>query len=461
MNKIIITLKQHTPLLHFQPMQEGATLRASEVKPKLDNFLLKALGEGDYEEGKKVAGKNGWLIGQSDALNYKLKIESKDKQELELTIPNPNNGKYKTANFPLVLSNMAGKEKKEELVNLVMFEKLILSIVVPNSKIGLYDFLIKPIVLKNSPVSIFGAFFALNNFGQRKSKGFGCFEVIGIKYESEGKGEEEEFNSAYSSIYQTGTKILKFNSSGPIKKVIKSTFETIDFYWKCLKSGVNYQSEDKDKDKGYIKSFLYFYLNENKNCTWEKRIIKQTFRKTTHNDDFEETKVPIFGRALIGLPEKFEYDKGKFVITVSSSTIERIPSPIVFKPFIMKVNKNEYEVKIYVTINQDVVQSIKNNSEEFIFELKLDSRKTGQFRNNGAILRLKADPAKIDYQELIQKYHDHIKANRHLYVGGTSNEDWLNYDDYEDIIRIVPRNYKWIPVLDDNEGVKFFSVKEK
>lgn len=32
------TLKQHTPLIHFQD-QEGATLRATELKPKLDRFL--------------------------------------------------------------------------------------------------------------------------------------------------------------------------------------------------------------------------------------------------------------------------------------------------------------------------------------------------------------------------------------------------------------------------------------
>ena len=41
MNKLVVKLKQHTPLIHFQHSQEGATLRASEVKPKLDKYIIK------------------------------------------------------------------------------------------------------------------------------------------------------------------------------------------------------------------------------------------------------------------------------------------------------------------------------------------------------------------------------------------------------------------------------------
>ncbi|MFN0202536.1 MAG: hypothetical protein ACKVTZ_13510 [Bacteroidia bacterium] len=40
MYSLTFTLKQHTPLIHFQHEQAGATLRASEVKPKLDRFIL-------------------------------------------------------------------------------------------------------------------------------------------------------------------------------------------------------------------------------------------------------------------------------------------------------------------------------------------------------------------------------------------------------------------------------------
>ena len=46
----IYTLIAQTPIIHFQHDQAGATLRATEVKPKLDKYLLKcAEGEIDKE----------------------------------------------------------------------------------------------------------------------------------------------------------------------------------------------------------------------------------------------------------------------------------------------------------------------------------------------------------------------------------------------------------------------------
>ena len=41
---ITYELKQETPIIHFQHNQSGATLRATEVKPKLDRFIIKKLG---------------------------------------------------------------------------------------------------------------------------------------------------------------------------------------------------------------------------------------------------------------------------------------------------------------------------------------------------------------------------------------------------------------------------------
>lgn len=82
MYKLEVKLKQHTPLIHFQWEQEGATLRASEVKPKLDRFVLEKLGkeaggskEDCYKRGLDIAKNKGWLIGESKALDYKMKIK--------------------------------------------------------------------------------------------------------------------------------------------------------------------------------------------------------------------------------------------------------------------------------------------------------------------------------------------------------------------------------------------------
>ena len=62
MNQLTAILKQHTPMIHFQHNESGATLRASEVKPLLDKFILTKLGNGDIREGRLYAKKNNWLI---------------------------------------------------------------------------------------------------------------------------------------------------------------------------------------------------------------------------------------------------------------------------------------------------------------------------------------------------------------------------------------------------------------
>ena len=117
MHKLEIKLKQHTPLIHFQHDQEGATLRASEVKPKLDRFILSKLGDGNYEAGTKIAKEKGWLVGKGDhpSLNYKMTINASGNEiskKLKInTKYNSNKGQtvYETELFPFILANMGGK----------------------------------------------------------------------------------------------------------------------------------------------------------------------------------------------------------------------------------------------------------------------------------------------------------------------------------------------------------------
>jgi hypothetical protein len=69
--KIEIKLKQITPMIHFQHDETGATLRASEVKPKLDKFIIKQLG------GEANVPECYWLDkDRNGALNYKMQIRA-------------------------------------------------------------------------------------------------------------------------------------------------------------------------------------------------------------------------------------------------------------------------------------------------------------------------------------------------------------------------------------------------
>ena len=72
-------LVQQTPLIHFQHSEKGATLRATEVKPKLDRFIAEKLGGKNNVSSK-------WFIDDTDALNYKMRIVAKGEPEKSRTI---------------------------------------------------------------------------------------------------------------------------------------------------------------------------------------------------------------------------------------------------------------------------------------------------------------------------------------------------------------------------------------
>lgn len=185
-HKLTISLKQHTPLIHFQHDQDGASLRASEVKPKLDRFLLLNLGEEKYnslpddeynkvasiyekrgenakweqldyyqqcyEVGKYVAKKSGWFVGKGDypALKYKMFIHPKGRHYYH----------------------------KLSLINaekwLIYNEEIVLTLICPD------------ILLDNIKKGI-SDFFIVNNMGYRQSKGYGSYLVT--KIEEDGKNE--------------------------------------------------------------------------------------------------------------------------------------------------------------------------------------------------------------------------------------------------------------------------------
>ena len=58
MYKLEFELEQHTPIIHFQARDAGATLRASEVKPKLDKFILTQIGKRFVKKTASTTEKN-------------------------------------------------------------------------------------------------------------------------------------------------------------------------------------------------------------------------------------------------------------------------------------------------------------------------------------------------------------------------------------------------------------------
>lgn len=432
MTKIVLTktLKQHTPLLHFSPLEPGATLRASEVKPKLDRYLIKKLGGGDYEAGKsKVELEHKtWFIPKDGvyALNYQLKIIAEKKNE-RITIADgeTKGNKYNLQNFPLVLSNMGGNESYEKLANFSFYNQIKLVFIFPSCVEGLSEFLNKHLA----------AFFCFNNFGQRSSKGFGSFSVV---------------NDNGVVTVPAGAPYFKYSFNGIIDyDSMKTLFTAIDYYWKFLKSGVNYTKRkikngeivrlpeaDEDREALYNKAILYEYLNDDYNdlggITWEKRKVKTDLHlesELASNDDWEiqeNPNRPFFARAHLGAPgDTMQYRVATGVIVTDrygkikedikneklritnnhSQELARIPSPIVFKPVINGLN-----IKVYMLINKEVVKAIQSLPDDTTFTFTKES--TGEKSTVNLFVNGKDGNKFIfNYADLLAAYHEYMDNN--------------------------------------------------
>lgn len=450
MEKLVIKLKQHTPLIHFQHDQEGATLRASEVKPKLDRYLIENEFENEFENCKM------YLIGYENtpskesllkkkfkegfhSLNYKIKVETKgEKEDFKLQSecridPKTRKRKYysywrrsnngSTEEFPILLSNMGGKEQESDLINFSFYEDITIT------------FYTKEKELSDIISYYIDLFFATNNFGQRSSKGFGSFSIIEIN------GEKKEFPfEEFENIYK-----LSYTSSKNIDLSFQAQlFQSIDFYWKCLKSGINY-TRNNQYPKRYIKAFLWTYLN-NKQSTWEKRKIKECFDLTTGGERKENTNRASFARAILGCPDKFEYkNKGKTISInhhenpKSPNFIARIPSPIVFKPIIMDAGGNRHKVIIFLIIEEKAIQRLQEmNNLDF------------EFKCQNSTLLLDIDPKIIDVKELIKQYHQHIKKEnwgRKAFNNEQEYEEFVDNNDLSVKTWFFPLDFNWRRIL--------------
>jgi len=325
-------------MIHFQSCQKGATLRATELKPKTDKFIiseLKTIDEDLFTKYKDVINENNFsLEGNPVPAKYQIRISADD-----------NNGR-KLVKFATYI-----KESEKERLKLkgicpvspapyfgdslaVQHNKVELSLFGFNSK------LTELIEKAMQYVLVY------NNFGTRQGKGFGSFLPENMT--------EDVFEKILKKKYP------KFW----VAKDVQNPFAKINRTYQLLKSGINHPKRNQ-----YEKSKLFEYMC-GKNIRWEKREIKEKLI-ADHNDLFEILKYetekhriddcdPKAGakfkyryiRAMLGLAEHNEYavkvnDKNidKIQIRIEDSDnknsedqIKRYKSPIVFKVF----NNNIY-----------------------------------------------------------------------------------------------------------------------
>lgn len=289
-------LKAQTPLVHFQHAQSGATLRATEVKPKLDRFLWQCVGEQIQEAWK--------LKADQSALNYKIRLEACGERNIvDLGLQ---------TDYDIYYANTGVKtelQKKGVICDVTM--TVICTIPA-----------LKALIDKH-----IAEFFAVTNFGSMQNKGFGSYTVEGLRY-------TPQFIAQSLMRTYGAPKCYTFRPE-------RSIFAAIKIVYGMMKSGVNYTFRNPD---AYQRSLLFLFLHEQKEIGNEKAWLKQQGYAPSDvgrnaGKWHKNTQPAFYARALLGIGDHIDFindlsnrkDKTPISIACDDKSVERLHSPIFFK----------------------------------------------------------------------------------------------------------------------------------
>lgn len=271
-----IKLKQHTPIIHFESLQE-ATIRATELKPKLDRFLIEK-AKSEKKDHKNLDYKPWKKSKDHNALNYKVKVIA-DKVDSYL-IP-------KESKIPIFFGN------KGNIKKYLSFTK---------EEIKLSFFSLNEELLQYIDVN-FNEFISRTNFGSCQNKGYGSFGVI----------NEKEMSSClndYSYLeydYDLDLKGNKYNEKNKYlyqRKLVP--LNIIEEYFKKLNNKVNFT----------------------------KKNFKNDFLKKTNSKQCNESEKIMLYQSIVVFAGNFiaNNSKKRCRISINNEDVDRFISPLVFKP---------------------------------------------------------------------------------------------------------------------------------
>ncbi len=348
-------LIQQSPLIHFQHYEHKATLRASEVKPKLDRFLVNLLGGSEKlcREHPTWVDKRFWEMSSSKTVSiyYKMKIKA--------IMP-----MSRTHVTETTLYSMIGRSKKIQQLNGFYFGNKPIGKTATDRKMSVitrYQEQISNIGGVELTITCFvpellelieqylPMFFLLHNFGARKHFGFGSFLV-------EGTDVLQEMKRIKACTGQDFFYIKPIQGSTGVQKL-----EEIEMIARMLKGGINTKSGDYFR--GFI--FRYFWAMGIGN---EKAFIKQNENMLAsfyqeEKKDFEKPTEYRYVRAMLGLGDRFFHPKTNLTVRskMEKGTISLFEMPLTYKiaedyiliiphtipkemydvPFVFSVNGNE------------------------------------------------------------------------------------------------------------------------
>lgn len=393
--RLEVELEAQSPMIHFQADHDhpGVTIRASEVKPKLDRFLIRKLqkndGDHDIEQLKKRY-PSFFMDNNHSALNYKMTIEQKTRSMLvELS---PRNREYK---YDIYYGNV-GQEWEGKKMGVLSAPNVIIFCMIAELRKLIQEYIAE--------------FFIVTNFGTMQNKGFGSFvpKVCGYAKTLDNKQKMQIADYLLEDVIATTESKKKCKKTcysicfDELKQCTEKEknnyyiriFKEIKQFYSIMKSGHNFGGD-------FARSFIYEYMHE-KDVDNEKAWMKQQKispaisrggSSTILNDRQDQN--PKYVRSMLGTYGSLSYigekgkpsDRfGKVSITVSSvnSDISRVSSPIYFK-----VVKN-----VVFIIAREVPKEIYG--AEFMFENK-------QWHKKGCL----KTPDAFDIDDFLERYVDY------------------------------------------------------
>ena len=330
-------LVQHTPLIHFQHSEPHACLRATEVKPKLDRFLIEQLEEDDrFGDGRWKK----WFVGDGSqqSFDYMMRITPNSEQverthSIERAIaraehrpPNANLHEIHKNYF----GNMASGNNIQDTIRETFKESLFYK---DGLTLTIRCFI--PELLTFIDEHIRG-FFMMHNFGTRQRKGFGSFTVDINTQPNAPKGFDLVRKYCPNAYY------CKLDDNVSADALLNAVWVLSAF----LKSGFN------RGEGNYVRGFVFRYFQREENpLANDKAFVKQKVLHNVYNEATRGEHRRFYGnnvryryvRGLLGTNENSRFcrnprgetreDRTVHNIYIHSAEgVERFPSPLLFKP---------------------------------------------------------------------------------------------------------------------------------
>lgn len=330
-------LVQHTPLIHFQHSEPHACLRATEVKPKLDRFLIEQLEEDDrFGDGRWKK----WFVGDGSqqSFDYMMRITPNSEQvertqSIERAIARAEH-RPPNASFHEIhknyFGNMASGNNIQDTIRETFKESLFYK---DGLTLTIRCFI--PELLTFIDEHIRG-FFMMHNFGTRQRKGFGSFTVDIRTEPNAPKGFDPVGKYCPNAYY------CKLDNDVNADALLDAVWVISAF----LRSGFN------RGEGNYVRGFVFRYFQRGKNpLANDKAFVKQKVLRNVYNEATRGEHLHPYGnnvryryvRGLLGTNENSRFcraprgetreDRTVHNIYIHSAEgVERFPSPLLFKP---------------------------------------------------------------------------------------------------------------------------------